>query len=99
MGRIAGDGWLLVGDAAGAIDPISGEGLSLALRGAEIASSTILEGWDPHVYSERMRSLRRPIERLTGAMLFLARHPRLAGLLFRHERRLWPMMRVAVGES
>jgi flavin-dependent dehydrogenase len=97
--RIAGDGWLLVGDAAGAIDPISGEGLSLALRGAEIASDVVLGGWDPARYTARMRELRRPIERLTGFMLFLARHPRLAGMLFRHEKRLAPMMRVAVGES
>ena len=97
--RVAGPDWLLVGDAAGSVDAISGEGMSLALRGAEIAAECIVEGWDPSVYSERLRAMQKPIERLTGLMLFLARHRRLAGLAFRFEKSLAPMMRVAVGES
>ncbi len=36
--RAAADGVLLVGDAAGTIDPMTGEGLALALRGAELAA-------------------------------------------------------------
>jgi flavin-dependent dehydrogenase len=99
VNRVAGRDWLLAGDAAGSVDAISGEGMSLALRGAEIAASTLLEGWNPSVYAERLGALKQPIERLTWAMLFLARHPRLAGLAFRFEKTLAPMMRVAVGES
>jgi flavin-dependent dehydrogenase len=81
------------------VDPISGEGMSLALRGSEIAAACLDEGWDPIVYAARLRALRRPIERLTGVMLFLARHPGVARLAFRFEKSLAPMMRVAVGES
>ena len=96
---VAGHDWLLVGDAAGAVDPISGEGMSLALQGAEIAATSILEGWNPETYVKRLRKVRRPIERLTRFMLFLADHPRLASLAFRWETGLKPMMRVAVAES
>ena len=99
VNRVAGPDWLLVGDAAGSVDAISGEGVSLALRGAEIAAECLEDGWDAAMYAERVRVMRRPIERLTGVMLFLARHRALAGLAFRFEKSLAPMMRVAVGES
>jgi flavin-dependent dehydrogenase len=45
--RRAGDGWLLVGDAAGFLDPFTGEGLHRALvsaRFADVAISTFLGG-------------------------------------------------------
>ena len=35
--RIAGEGWLAVGDAAGLVDPITGEGLFYAMRSGDIA--------------------------------------------------------------
>jgi flavin-dependent dehydrogenase len=35
--RRAGEGWLLVGDAAGFLDPFTGEGLHRALRSAQLA--------------------------------------------------------------
>lgn len=40
--RRAGDGWLLVGDAAGFLDPFTGEGLHRALVSAELAAAAIL---------------------------------------------------------
>ncbi len=40
--RVAGDGWLAVGDAAGLVDPITGEGLYYALRSADLAARTLL---------------------------------------------------------
>jgi len=41
--RVAGDGFLLVGDAAGYYDPMTGEGVYQALRGAELAAKTVAE--------------------------------------------------------
>ena len=41
--RVAGDGWMAVGDAAGLVDPITGEGLYYAMRSADLATQSILE--------------------------------------------------------
>lgn len=40
--RIAGEGWVLVGDAFGFLDPIYSSGVFLALKGAEFAADSIL---------------------------------------------------------
>jgi geranylgeranyl reductase family protein len=40
--RVAGDGWMAVGDAAGLVDPITGEGLYYAMRSADLATQAIL---------------------------------------------------------
>lgn len=39
--RISGDGWVLVGDAFGFIDPVYSSGVMLALKGGELAADTI----------------------------------------------------------
>ena len=44
--RVAGDGWLLVGDAFGFIDPIYSSGVFLALKGAEFAAESILDAFN-----------------------------------------------------
>lgn len=41
--RVAGNGFLLVGDAAGYYDPMTGEGIYQALRGAELAAGVAAE--------------------------------------------------------
>ena len=38
----AGDGWMAVGDAAGLVDPITGEGLYYAIRSADLAARALL---------------------------------------------------------
>lgn len=40
--RLAGDGWAAIGDAAGLVDPITGEGLYYALRSADLAAKAIV---------------------------------------------------------
>ena len=40
--RVSGDGWMAVGDAAGLVDPITGEGLYYAMRSADLAVQSLL---------------------------------------------------------
>jgi flavin-dependent dehydrogenase len=40
--RVAGEGWMAVGDAAGLVDPMTGEGLYYAVRSADLASRVVL---------------------------------------------------------
>src|SRR5579859_4261797 len=40
--RVAGDGWMAVGDAAGLVDPITGEGLYYAIRSADLVAQALL---------------------------------------------------------
>ena len=42
--QLCGDGWAMIGDAAGLVDAITGEGLYYALRSAELISDAILSG-------------------------------------------------------
>ena len=41
--RVAGEGWIAVGDAAGLVDPVTGEGIYYALRSADLAAEALLE--------------------------------------------------------
>jgi flavin-dependent dehydrogenase len=40
--KVRGDGWAMIGDAAGFVDPITGEGLYYAMRSAELLSQALL---------------------------------------------------------
>lgn len=44
--RSAGDHVLVIGDAAGHIDPLTGEGIQYAMDGAEIAAGTLAEAFE-----------------------------------------------------
>ncbi|MEZ6188395.1 MAG: NAD(P)/FAD-dependent oxidoreductase [Planctomycetota bacterium] len=76
----------LVGDAAGALDPISGEGIALGLCSARLLaeeldgcfrrgdfSTEALAGW-----TRRRQALLRAPKALTATLLYLARRPRRA---------------------
>lgn len=46
--RIAGDRWMAVGDAAGLVDPITGEGIYYAVRSGDLAAEILTgAGFDP----------------------------------------------------
>jgi flavin-dependent dehydrogenase len=49
-----GEGWALLGDAAGFADPVTGEGIYYALRSAELFSEAYLSG-RPLGYENRWR--------------------------------------------
>jgi flavin-dependent dehydrogenase len=59
--RVAGEGWLAVGDAAGLVDPITGEGLYYALRSAELAARALLS--DVSSLADRVNQYRRSLQR------------------------------------
>jgi len=57
VARAAGPGWMLIGDAAGFIDPFTGEGIYRALRSARAAAEALDAGDDGA--AERYLALRR----------------------------------------
>jgi geranylgeranyl reductase family protein len=57
--RVAGEGWMAVGDAAGLVDPITGEGLYYAIRSGDLAAGALLEAGHQGAESHYRRVLRR----------------------------------------
>ncbi len=80
------DGAVLVGDAAGFVDAISGEGMSLTLKTAAIAAEVLSRGLrsgglsarDLRPYHVRRGRTSRDLMRLTEIILWGIRHERLA---------------------
>ena len=84
--RISGDGFLLLGDAAGLIDPFSGEGIANALRSGRIAAKHILElkqkdksfsAENNLSYDEELYSLVLPELQLSRKLQNLCKYPKL----------------------
>jgi flavin-dependent dehydrogenase len=50
--RVAGDGWVLVGDAFGFLDPLYSSGVLLALKSGELAADAIVDGLERSDVSE-----------------------------------------------
>ena len=80
------DGLLLAGDAAGFIDPMTGDGLRFAIRGAELTASAALDalahGWTG-VHARLSRARRAEFAgkwRFNRAVRSLAASPRAVGL-------------------
>jgi geranylgeranyl reductase family protein len=53
--KACGDGWALLGDAAGFADPVTGEGIYYALKSAELFANTYLKG-KPSEYERLWRA-------------------------------------------
>jgi len=50
----AGENWILIGDAAGHVDPMTGEGITYALWSAELAAKAIISN-DPKAFDKMWR--------------------------------------------
>lgn len=59
--RVAGEGWLAVGDAGGLVDPITGEGLYYAMRSGDLASQVVIN--DAHGLVEKAHAYRAMLTR------------------------------------
>jgi menaquinone-9 beta-reductase len=87
------DGVLLIGDAAGYLDALTGEGISMAFAQALALEETvvpILYEWkgmlsrqDLSAYERVYRSIVRPYYQMTHFVLWLSRHPILSEQLVR----------------
>ncbi|KAB1142527.1 FAD-binding protein [Streptomyces luteolifulvus] len=92
--RIAGRVFL-VGDAAGYLDALTGEGIALALTTAQ-AAVRCLAGGRPGEYERAWARLTRRHRLLTGALLAASRHPRIARLVVPAASRMPPVFAAAV---
>jgi flavin-dependent dehydrogenase len=94
--QVAGDGWCLVGDAFGFLDPLYSSGVLLALRGGEYAADAIvqavrhgdtseaqLRSWEEPFLAGMMRIRRLVCEFYEGFSFgrFVAKHPHLKDLV------------------
>jgi geranylgeranyl reductase family protein len=82
--RPAGKNWLLVGDAAGFVDPITREGIYFALRSGDLAAGALLGAND--TADAYLRAIREDIvEELVRAARLRARffHPKFIALLMK----------------
>ncbi|HEV3334641.1 MAG TPA: geranylgeranyl reductase family protein [Bryobacteraceae bacterium] len=59
--RVAGEGWMAVGDAAGLVDPITGEGLYYAIRSADLAARALLS--EVSSLAEKVKQYRASLQR------------------------------------
>jgi flavin-dependent dehydrogenase len=94
--QVAGDGWVLVGDAFGFLDPLYSSGVLLALKSGELAADAIVEGlergdlsatqlgkWGPE-FNQGMDRMRRLVcEYYDGFSFgqFVRRFPNLKGTI------------------
>jgi flavin-dependent dehydrogenase len=92
--KVAGDGWVMIGDAWGFLDPLYSSGVLLALRSGEMAADAIAEGlskgdtsaeqlgkWGPEFNAGVDRMRRLVCEYYDGFSFgkFMRHHPELRG--------------------
>jgi len=97
--RIVGPGILLIGDAAGAPDPITGDGIAMAIASARPAADAIVSG-DLRAYERTRQQMGRTADRLAAALLAIARASDQAMGLLLSRRSLVPtLLDVATGRQ
>jgi flavin-dependent dehydrogenase len=93
---VAGDGWVLVGDAFGFLDPLYSSGVLLALKSGELAADAVVEGlkkgdtsatqlgsWGP-LFNQGVDRMRRLVCEYYGGFSFgnmVRQYPDLRGTL------------------
>ncbi|GGO87897.1 NAD(P)/FAD-dependent oxidoreductase [Wenjunlia tyrosinilytica] len=92
--RVAGR-VLLVGDAAGYVDAMTGEGVALALASAQAAVRCLARG-RPQDYEQRWRGLSRRHRLLTEGLVRLSAHPAASRLVVPAASRIPPLFNAAV---
>lgn len=83
---------LLLGDAAGLVDPLLGEGIRYAIRSGQIAAEVVGRGLSANAYSARVaREMGRSLQRAREIAGLFYRFPRLAYAIATQDRRgtLW----------
>lgn len=103
--RVIGDGCLVVGEAAGLVNPVTGEGIDLALESAEIAADAIhaaLAAGDTTVrglrpYERALRARYAGFFRGVRLLLRLATGPRALNVLIRQAPRRPRLARIIAG--
>ena len=91
--RVCGRGWVMVGEAAGLVNPVTGEGIDLALESAILAADAIhtaLSSGDVRRLCAYERALRREFAHTFTGLRRLRRRvmrPRALELLIRRARR------------
>jgi geranylgeranyl reductase family protein len=98
VSEVAGPGWLLVGDAAGFVDPFTGEGIYRALRSARAAADALRSDDPAAAYRAQRRAVFSAKDVLTWAVQSLLVAPPLLrhALLRLHDR---PAARLRLGSA
>jgi flavin-dependent dehydrogenase len=97
VNRIVDDHLLLIGDAAGAPDPITGDGIAMALASVQPAADAIVSS-DLAAYERTRRFMGRNADRLAALLLAVSRaEGRAARALLRRRSLVATLVEVAVG--
>ena len=83
--NLSGDRFLLLGDAAGLIDPFSGEGIANAIRSGRVAAAHVLKAFEQHkfdkefnlLYDKEIYNRMWKEFKLSHTLQKLFRHPRI----------------------
>jgi flavin-dependent dehydrogenase len=86
---------LLVGDAAGYLDALTGEGLAISFRCARALVDRVCSD-EPERYERDYRVITRRYQLITAAMLAAARRPSLRRMIVPAAQRLAPVFTSAV---
>ncbi|MGA9752747.1 MAG: FAD-dependent monooxygenase [Acidobacteriota bacterium] len=102
LNRLASGDVILIGDAAGAPDPVTGEGMSLAILSARALADALSSG-RPEEYERERRRLAFNAQWLSAWILKASRRPSLAdrviAALGEHPALFAKLMGIAVGSS